>query len=168
MKLADTLRECAGLERRIAGFYQQFAELWREDEELAHVWQWMADEELGHAYALETAALRIDPTRRRERIDREALAQLRGYVVGTGRIIGAISLDDAFRTALELETLELHRIYLQILNRLGDDPALEKTLRDCLAKLGPHEAPLLETIERRTSVPELRARVERLQREVHG
>ncbi|MGH7819875.1 MAG: ferritin family protein [Candidatus Binatia bacterium] len=167
MKLSNTLEECADLERRIAGFYEQFASLWSEQREVAEMWQAMAAEERGHAAALEELASHLAPSRRRGYVDREAIAQLRGYVTGTGRIVGTISLDEAFRIALDLESFELHQVYLQVIELARQEPTLPaRALAECLARLGPHEAPLLALIEGLAEEEELRERASQLRREL--
>ena len=162
VKLTETLRECAELERRIAGFYEQFASLWSDPPEVRAFWEIMAREELGHAAALEELADEIAGLPPRGRLDRSALAQLRGYVTGRGRIVGEISLDDAFRTALDLESLELDRVYRLLIDvaTRGSHPrkdAFERTL----SKIGPHKHSLLEMIERHALAEDLRKEVAR-------
>lgn len=160
VKLAETLRECAELERRIGGFYEQFAEIGHADPSVERFWRTMAEEEREHARALDELADTLGPASPRHPFDRSAVAQLRGYLTGTGRLLGEVTLDDAFQAALDLESLELHGVYERLVAFLDQRPEVpEEALRTCLTRLGPHRGSLPEMIDRFARRPSLRARV---------
>jgi rubrerythrin len=165
VQLAETLRECAALERRIASFYRQFAEAWAEDEELGPFWIALADEEIAHAKLLEDLATRLEPESPRSPLDRAALAELRGYVTDRARILGPVTLDEALRATLDLEALELDRLYAALLALAREKPALPpEVLEEARLRLGPHRVPVAEVVAHRATSEELKREAERLRR----
>jgi rubrerythrin len=165
VKLAETLRECAALERRIASFYREFAQAWSKDEELGPFWLALADEEIAHAKLLEDLASRLEPESPQSPIDRAALAELRGYVTGRARILGPITLDEALRATLDLEALELDRLYTALVALAREKPALPAdVLEQTRLRLGPHRVPVADVVARRATDEELKRKAERLRR----
>jgi rubrerythrin len=159
VRLADLLRECAELESRIGELYQGFAARWHADRDLASFWTEMASAERQHASLLSAAAaLAIEKPERLEAIDATSLASIRGFVRALTSWPAPTNVDDALKTALELEELELDRVYAELLRISGGESAGAGT--DEQFGIEEHVELLLAMIERRATDQALRRRVE--------
>lgn len=159
MQLVDLLRECAELESHIGELYQGFAARWHADRDLASFWTEMASAERQHASLLSAAAaLAIEKPERLEAIDATSLAAIRGFVRALTSWPAPTNVDDALKTALELEELELDRVYAELLRISGVESAGASTDEQC--SIEEHVELLLAMIERRATDQGLRRRVE--------
>ena len=160
MQLVDLLRECAELESHVGELYQGFAARWRADRDLASFWTEMASAERQHASLLlsAAAALALEKPERLEAIDATSLASIRGFVRALTSWPAPTNVDDALKTALELEELELDRVYAELLRISGVESAGASTDEQC--SIEEHVELLLAMIERRATDQGLRGRVE--------
>jgi len=159
VQLADLLRECAELESHIGELYQRFAARWHADRDLAPFWTEMASAERQHASLLSAvAALAVEKPERLEAIDATSLASIRGFVRALTSWPAPTNVDDALKTALELEELELDRVYAELLRISGVESARASTDEPC--GIEEHVELLLAMIERRATDQGLRRRVE--------
>jgi rubrerythrin len=159
VQLADLLRECAELESHIGELYQGFAARWHADRDLASFWTEMASAERRHASLLSAAAaLAIEKPERLEAIDATSLASIRGFVRALTSWPAPTNVDDALKTALELEELELDRVYAELLRISGVESAGASTDEHC--SIEEHVELLLAMIERRATDEGLQRRVE--------
>ncbi|HSD11662.1 MAG TPA: hypothetical protein VLF14_11785 [Candidatus Binatia bacterium] len=116
MQLVDLLRQCAELETRIGELYQAFALRWNADSPVASFWSEMASAERQHASSLSAAAaLSLEKQERHDAIDPTNFASIRGFVLALTSHPPPATLDEALRTALELEELELDRVHAELL-----------------------------------------------------
>jgi hypothetical protein len=153
MRLSELLQECARLEDRIGDLYERFGAAFGEDAELGSFWSEMAQAERAHASVLQEAA--DNPRADEQSADASALGVIRGYV---GALTGwrtPATLDEALRTALDIEELELDQVHAALLGVLGEP----------FPKPGSHEndehrALLLDVIARRGTARALLARAE--------
>lgn len=115
----DPLERFAEIERLVGKVYFRFSHLFLHHRELRDFWWQMAMDEEQHAsillacrelienYADET----IDPSITKEKAD-QLKTQLEGYL---GKGTPSITVEEAFRAALEIETSEIDVIYSKLL-----------------------------------------------------
>jgi rubrerythrin len=160
MRLVEVLRQCSEIERHVAGVYQAFAEHWTEGE-LGSFWSQMARTENTHADVLEAATEYVGG-HRNEPIDAGVIARIRGHVRGVTSLRRPLDLDDALRSALEVERIEFDRIYELLVTLVGEGfPRVSKTIAESLAGIERHHASLLSIIDRYASDPHLVAEASR-------
>ena len=147
MRLSEILRQCGEIERHVAGVYRRFAKLWPEGE-LGSFWCEMAAEEEKHADILDAASEYVTKDRSLS-IDARVIARLRGYVKGLTSVRRPIDLDQALRTACEVERAELDRIYEVLVNLLGESfLRVSRTIAKSVVELGRHQERLFSIVER--------------------
>lgn len=121
----DALEKFAELERLVGKVYYRFSHLFLHHPELRDFWWQMAlDEEHHSSMLLACKELmgcypegHLDPSITREKAE-ELEAQISAYL---SRGIPSISVDAAFRVALEIETSEIDAIYSKLLQLGGPD-----------------------------------------------
>jgi hypothetical protein len=159
VRLVDLLRQCAELESRIGELYQAFAVRWHADSPLASFWSEMASAERQHASLLSTAAaLALEKLERHEAVDPANFASIRGFVLALTSYPAPATVDEALRTALELEELELDRVHAELLRISGLESASSCVEERAAAE--EHVEQLLTMIERCATDEGLRRRVE--------
>jgi rubrerythrin len=159
MRLVDLLSQCAELEIRIGELYQAFALRWHADSRLASFWSGMASEERHHASVLSAAAaLAHEKEDLREAADPRSFASIRGFVLALTSYPAPTTVDDALRTALELEELELDRVHTELVRLSGLEAAGADDEGRAAAE--EHVEQLLAMIERCATDEGLRRRVE--------
>jgi hypothetical protein len=119
----DPLARFAEIERLVSKIYFRFSHLFLSKPELRDFWWEMAKEEEQHACILNACRAlienyedeKLDPTITAQKAD-----QLRAWLLAyLSRGTAAISVEEAFRTALEIETSEIDAIYSRLLQLGG-------------------------------------------------
>lgn len=160
MRLNEVLRQCSEIERYVARVYERFAEQWT-DGEIGSFWRRMALTEKTHAEVLEAASEYVDEDRS-EPLDAGDIARIRGYVKGVTSIRTPCDLDEALRTALEVERMELDRVYAVLVGLIGEGfLRMSRTIGESLAALAEHHDSLSSAIERFGEDPRLLAEASR-------
>ena len=145
MKLSEVIRDCANVERLIREVYERFAEKF-PDGPVGELWHQLAVEERMHEERLwEIARLpladRDDPSFTKERLEglrEDVLAYLSREET---------TLDGAFVTAMDLETLELENIYGRLFALTTRDARMSSALRAALGEVGKHEQRIVAAIQ---------------------
>lgn len=128
----DPLESFAEIERLVSKIYYRFSHLFFPREDLRDFWWTMAGEEEQHAaILLACKALiqnyedeKVDPSISREAAERLG-AQLAAYLAkGTP----ALTVDEAFKIALAIETSEIEAIYSKLLQLGG--PNIAQTMQN--------------------------------------
>jgi rubrerythrin len=128
----DPLIRFAEIERLVAKIYFRFSHLFLPKPELRDFWWEMAKEEEQHACILNACRAlienyedeKVDPSITLQKAD-EFKEWLLAYL---NRGKGSIGVDEAFRTALEIETSEIDAIYGRLLQLGG--PKIAKTMEN--------------------------------------
>lgn len=156
--LAETLRECAVLERQLAGIYEHFAGAWAEDAEASALWADLAREEYVHAKDF-ASVLRQHfgiPSPAHPAEDPDPAGAFRA------RILGPLTLDGALEATLDLELLEADLTRRKLRELSEDAPgATGRAVRTLLEMLSVHER-LLSAVDRLGTSPALREKAEAL------
>lgn len=128
----DPLQRFAEIERLVGKVYFRFSHLFLHHGELRDFWWQMAMDEEQHASIL--LACRemienytdeaIDPSITREKAD-QLKTQLESYL---GQGTPSITVEEAFKTALEIETSEIDAIYSKLLHLGG--PKIATTMQN--------------------------------------
>lgn len=156
MRLSDAFRESARIEELAADLYGRFAEDSAKDFEVAQFWRRMSQAEQLHAASLRGAAARLESRHQSTTVDLRSIAAIRGFMSAMTSDVGAKSLDQAFRVALEIESLELDRMYRELLGRESAELSDLGEVFDANAtEVGDHEESLLLMIEARSRDPGL-------------
>lgn len=124
--VGDLIREASRLESLAMGLYTRLAATFRDEPELHRFWMSMARHEAGHVGALalvaalleqagESLHLIVDDT-----VVREAGAVIEGLHAESAK---PVSVDRAFEIAVELESLELEDLVLDLVHILSDPAA---------------------------------------------
>jgi hypothetical protein len=153
MRLSELLQECARLEDRIRNLYEFFGSVFGEDAELGSFWSEMARAERAHASRLQEAA--DNPRADEQTADASPLDLIRGYVGALTSGWRPATLDEALRTALDLEELELDHVHAVLLQILGEPPPEPASHGN-----DEHRELLLDMIARRGTGRALRERAE--------
>jgi len=128
----DPLIRFAEIERLVAKIYFRFSHLFLPKPELRDFWWEMAKEEEQHACILNACRAiienyedeKVDPSITLQKAD-EFKEWLLAYL---NRGKGSIGVDEAFRTALKIETSEIDAIYGRLLQLGG--PKIAKTMEN--------------------------------------
>jgi len=160
----DVLLAFAEIERLVSRIYYRFSHLFLDDGDLRDFWWEMAREEEQHACIL--AACRavivnyeedaIDPMISQDKA-RELEARLRAYL---GRGTPRLSVNDAFKIALEIEHSEIDVIYGKLLQLGG--PQIGKTMENLGVPASVQRQKLKAALRQYCSDPELLRGAEQL------
>ncbi|HTM08186.1 MAG TPA: hypothetical protein VL754_07340 [Verrucomicrobiae bacterium] len=128
----DPLERFAEIERLVSKIYYRFSHLFFSEAELRDFWWGMAGEEEQHAaILLACKALiqnyddeKVDASINRESADRLA-ARLTAYLA---RGTPSLTIDEAFKIALDIETSEIEAIYGKLLELGG--PKIAQTMQN--------------------------------------
>lgn len=128
----DPLQRFAEIERLVGKVYFRFSHLFLHHGELRDFWWQMAMDEEQHASILLACREMIenyedeapDPDITREKAD-QLKTQLESYL---GQGTPSITVEDAFKTALEIETSEIDAIYSKLLHLGG--PKIATTMQN--------------------------------------
>jgi len=160
----DPLLRFAEIERLVAKIYYRFSHLFMSRPELRDFWWEMAREEEQHASILaackalianyETEAL--DPMINGEKA--EELAGRLGSFLGRGT--PSLSVEEAFRIALDIESSEIDVIYGKLLQLGG--PQIGKTMENLGVPASVQRQKLKAALRRFCSDPELLHAAERI------
>ncbi len=128
----DPLERFAGIERLVAKVYFRFSHLFVNNSKLRDFWWQMARDEEQHACILFACKAivenfpdePVDPNINREKADQ--LAERISSYLGKGT--RSITVEEAFKIALEIECSELDAIYTGLLQACG--PKVAKTMEN--------------------------------------
>jgi hypothetical protein len=153
----DPLLSFAAIERLVSKIYFRFSHLFLSNPELRDFWWEMAKEEEQHACILHACRAvienyeedKLDPSVNYEKA-RELNLRLTALLAqGTA----AISVDQAFRTALDIENSEIDAIYGKLI-RLGG-PQIAKTMENLGVPASVQRQKLRAAVRRFCSSPDL-------------
>jgi hypothetical protein len=160
----DPLARFAEIERLVSKIYFRFSHLFLIQPELRDFWWEMAKEEEQHACILNACRALIE-NYEDEKLDPSITAQkadaLREWLLAylnTGT--AAISVEGAFRTALEIETSEIDAIYSRLLQLGG--PKIAMTMENLGVPAKVQRQKLNMALQRFCSDPELLQAAQRL------
>jgi rubrerythrin len=157
----DVIREASRLESLAMGIYTRLAATFGDEPELHRFWMSMARHEAGHVGALALVGTVIEQAAGRLRFEvedkvvREAAAVIE---LLHREAAGAVATDRAFEIAVELESLELEDLVLDLIHILSDPAARGHAEQMMLHDLGD----LSLMIEKHCKSEDLLARVDRL------
>lgn len=125
-EVASVIEEASRLESLAMSIYTRLASTFRVEAELHRFWMSMARHEAGHVGALaliralleestEELHLEVD-----DRVAREAAVAITAL---HAEVLGAVTVERAFEIALELESLELEDLVLDLIHVLSDPAA---------------------------------------------
>jgi hypothetical protein len=153
----DPLARFAELERLVSKIYFRFSHLFLDNPELRDFWWEMAREEEQHACILFACKAlienyedeRLDPTISREKA-RELETRLLSFLAhGTP----SLTVEQAFRIALEIESSEIDAIYSKLIQLGG--PHIAKTMENLGVPASVQRRQLKAALRRFSSDPEL-------------
>ena len=153
----DPLVGFAEIERLVAKIYFRFSHLFLQQPELRDFWWEMGVEEEQHAAILLACRELIknysdealDPSLSRQKAE-ELRDRLRGYL---GKGTPSIEVEEAFRTALEIETSEIEAIYSKLLSLGG--PKIARTMENLGVPASVQRQKLKAALQRFCTDPEL-------------
>ena len=161
--LDDPLMHFAKLERLVGKIYYRFSHLFLAEPDLRDFWWEMAREEEQHACILMACKALIDnyekdldPTisrKKAEELEYRLLSLLR-------QGSRSLSVENAFRIALEIESSEIDAVYSQLLQLGG--PRIAKILESIGAPVSNQKQRLKAALRRFCSDPELLQAAEKL------
>lgn len=160
----DPLERFAEIERLISKVYFRFSHLFLHHPELRDFWWEMAMQEQQHASILLACKEmivnyedeRLDPSISQERADR-LKAEISDYL---SKGTPSITLEEAFRIAVAIETSEIDAIYSKLLQLGG--PKIGKTLENLGVPATVQRQKLKAALRRFCKDPKLLAAAERL------
>ncbi len=124
--VATVIAEASRLESLAMGLYTRLAATFRQDADLHRFWMSMARHEAGHvgALALILALLEQAGDTLRFEVD-DSVVREAGNVIEAlhAETAGPVTVDRAFEIALELESLELEDLVLDLIHILSDPAA---------------------------------------------
>lgn len=160
----DPLERFAEIERLVGKVYFRFSHLFLHHRELRDFWWQMAVDEEQHATIL--LACRemienytdeaIDPSITKEKAD-QLKTQLESYL---GKGTPTISVEEAFKVALEIETSEIDAIYSRLLHLGG--PKIATTMQNLGVPASVQRQKLKFALQRFCRDPELLATAQQL------
>ena len=160
----DPLGRFAEIERLAAKVYFRFSHLFLRHEDLRDFWWQMAKDEEQHASVLLACKTLIDDIPREppdpsinQNLGDYFEAQLQAYLSQGTR---SITVEKAFKIALEMETSELDVIYNKLLQSCG--PKVAQTMVKFIVPASAQRAKLKAAILRFSMEPKLRATAEEL------
>ena len=128
----DALSEFAAIERLVSKIYFRFSHVFLNRPDLRDFWWQMAREEEQHAcilIACKALITNFDDEKIDPAISRDKAERLNGHLKNMlGRGSPALTVEEAFRMALEIETSEIDAIYSKLI-RLGG-PQIAKTMEN--------------------------------------
>jgi rubrerythrin len=153
----DALSRFAEIERLVSKIYYRFSHLFLAQTELRDFWWEMAREEEQHACILNACRAlvvnydedKLDPRINAAKAD-ELVEWLSAYL---RRGTAELSVDEAFRIALEVECSEIDAIYSQLLQLGG--PQIAKTMENLGVPASAQRLKLKGALRRFTANPEL-------------
>ena len=153
----DPLPRFAEIEGLVAKIYYRFSHLFLAHPELRDFWWEMAKEEEQHACILHACRAVIenyDEEKLDPKIGPAKVDELREWLLGyLNRGTAAISVDEAFRIALEVEGSEIDVIYSKLLQLGG--PQIAKTMENLGVPASAQRLKLKGALRRFCSDPEL-------------
>jgi hypothetical protein len=160
----DPLERFAEIERLVSKIYYRFSHLFLSDGALRDFWWEMAGEEVQHSDILLACRALIqnyddetlDPSITRDNADR-LRARLSDYL---GKGTPTLSVEDAFKIALEIETSEIDAIYGKLLQLGG--PKIAQTMQNLGVPASVQRQQLKAALRRFCADPELLAAGDRL------
>ncbi len=160
----DPLDRFAEIERLVAKVYFRFSHLFLHDPELRDFWWQMAvDEEQHSAILLACKEMienyedeAIDPTITQQKAD-QLKTQLNTYL---NKGTPSLAVEEAFRTALEIETSEIDAIYSKLVYLGG--PKIGKTMENLGVPASVQRQKLKSALSRFCKNPELIAAAQQL------
>ena len=160
----DPLQGFADIERLVSKIYFRFSHLFIDHPQLRDFWWEMAKEEEQHACILNACGALIenyddetlDPAVSASKAD-ELKSWLTSYL---DRGTVSLSVDEAFRIAVEIESSEIDAIYSKLV-RLGG-PNIAKTMENLGVPASVQRQKLKAALRRFCSTPELLREAERL------
>lgn len=160
----EPLEAFADLERLVGKVYFRFSHLFIARADLRDFWWEMARQEEQHGLILLACKLviqnyddeKVDPLVSRANAERLA-GHFQSYL---DRGISSITLDEAFRIALEIETSEIDAIYGKLLQLGG--PKIAQTLENLGVPASVQRQKLKAAIRQFCSAPDLLAAAEQL------
>ena len=160
----DPFERFAGIERLVSKVYFRFSHLFLHHGELRDFWWQMARDEEQHACILLACKAIVENFQENPvnpEIGKEKAEQLKGQINSClGKGMPSISLEEAFKIALEIECSELDAIYSELLKSCG--PEVAKTMEHVGVPASVQRRKLASAVHRFTSDPELRAAAEQL------
>ncbi len=155
----DPLEGFAEIERLVSKVYFRFSHLFLHHPELRDFWWQMAMDEEQHASILLACKEMIenytdeavDPSISREKAD-QLKAQITAYL---SKGTPSITIEEAFKTALEIETSEIDTIYSKLLQLGG--PKIAKTMENLGVPASVQRQKLKSALRRFCKDPELLA-----------
>jgi len=163
-ELFDPLLRFAEIERLVAKIYFRFSHLFLTQPELRDFWWEMAKEEEQHACILHAcravienfAEQTLDPTINRDKAQQLSLRLNSFLAQGTA----SLTVEDAFRIAVDIESSEIDAIYSKLIHLGGDE--ITKTMENLGVPASVQRQKLKAALRRFCSNPELLQAVERL------
>jgi len=160
----DPLLRFAEIERLVAKIYFRFSHLFLAQPELRDFWWEMAKEEEQHGCILQACRAvienyeeeRLDPDISRDKA-RELSAWLQSFLA---RGTASLSVEEAFRIALEVEGSEIDAIYSKLIHLGG--PQIVTTMENLGVPASVQRQKLKVALRRFCSNPELLVAAERL------
>jgi len=160
----DPLISFAAIERLVSKIYFRFSHLFLGQPELRDFWWEMAREEEQHACILQAcravienfAEAALDPAINRDKAQQLNLRLNAFLAQGTA----SLTLDEAFRIALDIESSEIDAIYSKLTQLGGEQVA--KTMENLGVPASVQRQKLKAALRRFCSSPELLAAAERL------
>lgn len=160
----DALVSFAAIERLVSKIYYRFSHLFLSEPALRDFWWEMAREEEQHACILQACRAIIDnfPDRQLDpSITRDKALQLNARLSAyLSQGSGALTVEDAFRIAVDIESSEIDAIYSK-LTRLGGEQ-VAKTLENLGVPASVQRQKLKAALRRFCQSPELLAAAESL------
>jgi len=160
----DPLQSFAAIERLVSKIYFRFSHLFLAQPELRDFWWEMAREEEQHACILQACRLVIenfaeaarDPSINRDKAQQLSLRLNSFLAQGTA----SLTVEDAFRIAVDIESSEIDAIYSKLTQLGGDQVA--KTMENLGVPASVQRQKLKAALRRFCSSAELLAAAERL------
>jgi hypothetical protein len=124
--VGDIIAEASRLESLAMGLYTRLAAMFRDEPELHRFWMSMARHEAAHvgALALIDALLKQAGDELRFEVEDSAVREAAGVIEALHReAADPLSVDRAFEIAVELESLELEDLVLDLIHILSDPAA---------------------------------------------
>jgi len=160
----DLFERFAEIERLVSKVYFRFSLLFLHHGELRDFWWQMARDEEQHACILLACKaivenFQVNPLN--PEIGKGKAEQLEGQINSyLGKGTPSISVEEAFKIALEIECSEVDAIYSELLKSCG--PEVAKTMEHVGVPASVQRRKLASAVHRFTSDPELRAAAENL------
>ena len=154
----------AGIERLVSKVYFRFSHLFFHHGELRDFWWQMARDEEQHACILLACKAIVENFQDIPvipEIGKGKAEQLEGQINSyLGKGTPSISVEEAFKIALEIEGSEVDAVYSELLKSCG--PEVAKTMEHVGVPASVQRRKLASAVHRFTSDPELRAAAEQL------